>query len=155
MQEDHLRLTHVAHPSRNTFESIHVSNWLSLATNSQNCRFLVHFFLFCFSCWAFIKLHFGGKSFGESSLDRRIRRKEVQVVEEDLHWNFRVNLTPFFPLSFFSTAVLRDWFVLIILVWFERSLPQPSLPLLPLLRGTQRPFQCNWPLNFENKSLHV
>ena len=107
-------VTHVARPSRNTFESVHVSNGLLLAANSQNCPFLAHFLLFYSSCWAFIKLHFGGKSFGESLLDRRIRWKEVQMGSgRRFTSEFPGELNIFFAL--FSTAGLLDCFVLIIL----------------------------------------
>ena len=44
-------------------------------------------------------------------------RKGRWVVEQDFHGNFRVNVTWFF--AFFSSVL--DWIVLI-LVWFERSL---------------------------------
>ena len=105
-------MTHVARPSRNTFESVHVSNGLLLATNSQNCPFLAHFLLFYSSCWAFIKLHFGGKSFGESLLNRRIRWKEVQMGSgRRFTSEFPGELNIFFAL--FSRAGLLDWFVLI------------------------------------------
>ena len=79
---------------------------------------------FCFSCliffycWAFSRLHFGGKSFRKafriSGLDER---KGRWVVEQDFHGNFQVHVTWFF--AFFSGVL--DWIVLI-LVWFERSL---------------------------------
>ena len=44
-------------------------------------------------------------------------RKSRWVVEQDFHGNCRVNMTWFF--SFFSSVL--DW-ILLILVWFERSL---------------------------------
>ena len=44
-------------------------------------------------------------------------RKGRLVVEQDFHWNFQVNVTSFFA----SFSGVLDWIVLI-LVWFERSL---------------------------------
>ena len=80
---------------------------------------------FCFSCLIFCSLaglligftlvaKVIGKAFRILESDER---KGRWVVEQDFHWNFQVNVTWVF--TFFS-AVL-DWVVLI-LVWFERSL---------------------------------
>ena len=78
--------------------------------------FLHHFF---FSCWAFSRLHFGGKKVFKKAF--RIlglgERKGRWAVEQDFHENFQVNVTWFF--AFFSGVL--DWIVLI-LVCFERSL---------------------------------
>ena len=56
-----------------------------------------------------------GKAFRILGLDER-KRKWV-LVEQDFHGNFQVNVTWFF--AFFASVL--DWIVLI-LVWFERSL---------------------------------
>ena len=60
--------------------------------------FLASFFFFC---WAFSRLHFGGKVFREGfrilGLDER---KGRWAVEQDFHGNFQVNVTQFF--AFFS-----------------------------------------------------
>ena len=73
---------------------------------SRKLSVLLSFFafpasFFFFFCWAFIRLHFGGKVFRKAfrilELDER---KGRWVVEQDFHGNFQVNLTGFF--AFFS-----------------------------------------------------
>ena len=68
-------------------------------------------------CTSFSRFQFGGKVFGKSfrsfGLDGR---KGWWVIEYDFHGNFWVNITWFFA---FFTGLL-DWIILI-LVWFERS----------------------------------
>ena len=76
-----------------------------------------------------------GKAFWIVGLDGRKCR---WVVEEDLHRNFRVNLTSFLPFS------QRPAFLIDSCSLFWPSLkdlsPPPPPSLLPLLRGTQRLF---------------
>ena len=50
------------------------------------------------------------------------KRKYSRVMEQDFHWNFRVNSKWFF--AFFSGVL--DWIVFIV-VLFERSPPPPPL----------------------------
>ena len=52
-------------------------------------------------------------------------RKYRRVMEQDFHWNFRVNSKWFF--AFFSGVL--DWIVFIV-VLFERSPPPPPPPPL-------------------------
>ena len=73
--------------------------------------FLPHFF---FSFWAFSRLRFGVKSFRILGLGER---KGRWAMEQDFHGHFQVNDTGFFA----SFSGVLDWIVLI-LVWFERSL---------------------------------
>ena len=88
----------------------------------HNRTFLPSFFAFLasffFFCWAFSRLHFGGKVFREGfrilGLDKR---KGRWAVAQDFHGNFQVNVTRFF--SFFSGVLDR---IVPLLVWFERSL---------------------------------
>ena len=55
--------------------------------------FLPHFFL---SCWAFSRLHFGGKSFRKAfRISGSDERKGRWVVEKDFHGNLQVNVTWF------------------------------------------------------------
>ena len=77
-------------------------------SSSPFSLFLPHFF-FC-SYWGKVFK----KAFRILGLDER---KGRWVVEQDFHGNFQVNVTCFF--AFFSGVL--DWIVLI-LVWFERSL---------------------------------
>ena len=80
--------------------------------------FLVYFF---FSCWTFSRLHFWWETF-LGKLKIRIlevdERKGRLVVEQDFHGNFQVDVTCM-VFAFFCSVL--DWIVLI-LVWFERSL---------------------------------
>ena len=69
-----------------------------------------------------------GKAFRILGLDER---KGRWVVEQDFHGNFQVNVTWFF--AFFSGVL--DWIVLI-LVWFERSLHYAQVSRQ----------SCPWPL---------
>ena len=92
--------------------------WGGLKVTQQSWLLLFVFsppLLLCFSCLGFILV---GKVFGKAfrilGLDER---KGRWAVEQDFHGNFQVNVTWFF--AFFSGVI--DWIVLI-LVWFERSL---------------------------------
>ena len=75
--------------------------------------------LIFFSCWAFSGLIFVGKVFRNAFriLELAERKGRWVAVEQDFHGNLQVNITWFF--AFFSCVL--DWIVLI-LVWFERSL---------------------------------
>ena len=76
---------------------------------------LPHFFPFVGHLVGFILVgNVFRKAFRILGIDER---KGRWVVEQDFHGNFRVNVTWFF--AFFSGVL--DWIVLI-LVWFERSL---------------------------------
>ena len=56
--------------------------------------FLPHFF---FSCCAFSRLHFGGKSFRKAFRILGLgERKGRWVMEQDFHGDFQVNVTWFF-----------------------------------------------------------
>ena len=91
-------------------------SWLFLFTfsplPSSSFAFLASLF---FLCWAFSRLHFGGKNFF-GNLFRILRldkRKGRWVVKQD--GNLRANIKWFF--AFFSG--LLDW-IMLILLWFER-----------------------------------
>ena len=81
-----------------------------------------------------------GKAFWIVGLDGRKCR---WVVEEDLHRNFRVNLTSFLPFS------QRPAFLIDSCSLFWPSLKNLSPPpsLVPLQRGTQRLFSVNLPVS--------
>ena len=81
-----------------------------------------YFFAFLASFFSFVAYLVGfilvGKVFTTALRILRLdERKGRWVIEQDFHGNFRVNVTWFF--AFFSSVL--DWIVLI-LVWFERSL---------------------------------
>ena len=106
-------------------------SWLLLFAFSPPffSTFLASFFSFAGHLAGFILV---GKVFRKClrilGLDER---KGMWVVEQDFHGNFRVNVTWFFALF----AGVLDWIVLI-LVWFERSLH------IAHVSGQS----CRWPL---------
>ena len=62
----------------------------------QNISFLFSFLIFFF-CWAFSRLHFGGKKFRKAFRILGLgERKGGWVVEQGFHGNFQVNVTWFF-----------------------------------------------------------
>ena len=86
-----------------------------------------YFFAFLASFFSFVAYLVGfilvGKVFTKALRILRLdERKGRWVIEQDFHGNFRVNVTWFF--AFFSSVL--DWIVLI-LVWFERSLHSPHV----------------------------
>ena len=117
-------------------------NFLGLKVTQQSWLLLFAFsppLFLCFSCLNFFYLagHLVGfilvgivfgKAFRISELDER---KGWWLVEQDFHGNFQVNVTWFF--AFFSGVL--DWIVLI-LVWFERSLHSAQVSRQ----------SCPWPL---------
>ena len=80
---------------------------------------------FCFSCLIFfffaehlVGFILVGNVFRKALMISELDKRKVRwVMEQDFHGNFQVNVTWFF--AFFSGVL--DWIVLI-LVWFERSL---------------------------------
>ena len=71
--------------------------------------FLPHIF---FSCWAFSRLHFGGKGFRKAfRILGLYERKGRWVVEQDFLGNVQVNVTWFFAFSWvFLTELCSFWY---------------------------------------------
>ena len=68
--------------------------FISLSLLPSSSAFLASLF---FYCWAFSKLHFGGKSFGKAFLILGLDERNGRwVVEQDFHGNFWVNIALFF-----------------------------------------------------------
>ena len=93
---------------------------------------------FCFSCLIFFLLlgiYVVGFSFGKAfrilGLDER---KGRWIVEQDFQRNFKVSVKLFFFFAFLSGVL--DWIMLILFIWFERSLHSAQVS------GKS----CHWPL---------
>ena len=103
-------------------------SWLLLFAFSPPLFFRFSCLIFFFSCLEFSRLHFGGKVFRILGLGER---KGRWAMEQDFHGDFQVNVAWFFA-SFYGVL---DWIVLI-LVWFERSLHSAQV----------MEESCPWPL---------
>ena len=91
--------------------------YFSLSLLPSFFAFLASFF---FSCWAFSRLHYilVGRVFRKAFRILGLgERKGRWAMQQDFHRDFQVNVTWFFA----SFSGVLDWIVLI-LVWFERSL---------------------------------
>lgn len=91
----------------------------ALSTFTSRSFFSLSHPVFSWLCWVFSKLRLGGKHFHKIPEDREFFWTRFgSVVEQNLHWNFRVEVTCIFA----CFSGLLDW-VTLIWVWFERSFP--------------------------------
>ena len=104
-------------------EGYRTSTWLLLFAFSPPLFFRFSYLIFSPLAGHLVGFILVGKVLGKTFRILGLNeRKDRWVVEQDFHGNFRGNVTWFF--AFFSGV--RDWIVLI-LVWFERSFPSAQV----------------------------
>ena len=118
--------------------------FLGLKVTQQSWLLLFAFsppFFFRFSCLIFFSLAghlvgfiLVGRVFGKAFRNLGLgERKGRWAMEQDFHGDFQVNFTWFFA----SFSCVRDW-IMLILVWFERSLHSTQV--------SEESKCCPWPL---------